>query len=549
MKLLFFAFILFWGFTHLGFNTTATAQTWVLRKHFGGNNNDYNSRILFDKEDNMYVVGEFRDLIQFDTIKLQATNWSVYAAKYNTKGDIVWARKIAATSSATSDIYGSALVIDHENNLLVAGSFSEAATFADTSIQSVGSTDIYVLKLHNDGSQIWVKRAGGNGLGTFGQDAAYAIALDNSNNCYITGRYNHDATFDDITISSSQVVESFAAKFSSDGKALWAKSATGGTSIQTMGQAIAVDNEGNCYFTGTFFSKITFGDFPIDAGDAEQKMYLVKVNPSGTVLWAKRVGSGGYYGAGLDMAIDQNGNCFIAGYFRADLHFGDKTFYSNGTDYSGIVLKYDKNGNELWANSTGSEHQGTRVQRISLDKYGNAFITGSFSHIATFGSITLHNDREVTNPFIAQLDAQGNFIWAEHLDCNNGSAGSGISVSDDGYCAIAGTFQGAISLGSEKVTGIGAQDVFVGKLQLNTAAVHEPEKQERPGVLFYPNPAIDHITISSQYAHSGITILSPSGIEQIHATSCSGINLSNLPTGIFYVKAGLNVQKLIKLAN
>jgi len=545
MKYLFFAITLLIGF----YSSLCSAQSWVLSKRIGGSNNDYVSRTTFDKDGNMYAVGEFTSTISFDAIKLTSPTWSIYLVKYDPTGKALWAKIIGSAKDQQSDIYSRGLALDNDGNIFICGSFLMGATFSATSFDCQGFSDIFLTKLHSDGTQAWVKKAGGVGLGTFGQDVANAITTDAAGNCYITGLYNQDAMFDNIPLTSTAVSECFVAKYDPNGNVVWAKSADGGSSFPSASQGIGVDASSNVYIVGTFFATITIGDTKVDAGNAEQKMYIAKLNSDGSFLWAKRVGSGGYYGGSQDFVVDKDGNCYITGFYRADMQFASKSLvYNNGLNYSGFVVKYDKDGTELWAEAAVTDHN-LRAERLTIDNQGNSYITGSFVGNATFGSSEITNTNEAINPFVAKLDAQGNFAWALPMSCNSAAAGNGISVSNDGHCIVAGTFQGILSIGSQNLASAGSQDVFLTKIQLNTSSVHEQESGQPAQPLFYPNPAKDQITINSAYTHLPLQVLSVSGIQEINSPEAHELNIKALPPGTYYVRVGSEQQKLIKLAN
>jgi hypothetical protein len=94
-------------------------------------------------------------------------------------------------------------------------------------------------------------------------------------------------------------------------------------------------------------------------------------------LWAKSAG-GASYDYGQSIATDVNGNVYVTGYFYSpSLTFGTTTLTNMGL-YDIFVVKYDANGNVLWAKSTGGTHL-DEGYGISTDANGNVFVTGYFN--------------------------------------------------------------------------------------------------------------------------------------------------------------------------
>ena len=78
-------------------------------------------------------------------------------------------------------------------------------------------------------------------------------------------------------------------------------------------------------------------------------------------------------------ATDVNGNVYITGKFSSPtIKFGAFTLTNNGGGWSDIfIVKYDPNGNVLWAKSEG-ESYGEKANSITPDTVGNVIITGEF---------------------------------------------------------------------------------------------------------------------------------------------------------------------------
>ncbi|MBK8415145.1 MAG: hypothetical protein IPL22_12075 [Bacteroidetes bacterium] len=111
-------------------------------------------------------------------------------------------------------------------------------------------------------------------------------------------------------------------------------------------------------------------------------------------MWAKSHG-GSDWDIGLSIKSDVSGNVFVTGYFKSSaINFGSISLTnSSGSSFSDLFLvKYDSNGNVLWAqnpqglfNKSGND--------LATDVNGNVYITGYYQGpTLDFGTITVTNN-------------------------------------------------------------------------------------------------------------------------------------------------------------
>ena len=170
---------------------------------------------------------------------------------------------------------------------------------------------------------LWAKQAGG-----ISGDKGYSIAVDAYGNSYITGYFRESATFGTTTLTSSSDYGSdiFVAKMDINGNWLWAKQAMG--TYSNYGNDIAVDANGNSYVTGYFWGNATFGTTTLTSS-GQYDIFVAKMDSNGNWLWAKQAG-GTSYDDGYSIAVDDNGNSYVTGYFKSNATFGTTTLTSGG---------------------------------------------------------------------------------------------------------------------------------------------------------------------------------------------------------------------------
>ncbi|PKN77964.1 MAG: hypothetical protein CVU48_09815 [Candidatus Cloacimonetes bacterium HGW-Cloacimonetes-1] len=181
--------------------------------------------------------------------------------------------------------------------------------------------------------------------------------------------------------------------------------------------------------------------------------------------WAWIKQAGGTsYDLGRAIAVDAAGNSYVSGVFSDTVEFGTTTLSSNG-GYDIFVAKLDPNGNWLWAQQVGDTNY-DEGYAISVDAAGNSYVSGYFMGTATFGTtiLTGYGDSDI---FIAKLDADGNWLWAKQAGGTSSDMGWAIAVDATGSSYVSGDFYGTATFGMTTITSSGGSNIFVAKLDPN----------------------------------------------------------------------------------
>jgi hypothetical protein len=365
--------------------------------------------------------------------------------------DWQWATQAGGISSDT----GKSIAIDENGNCYVTGNFSDAATFGSYSLTSSGNLDIYVAKIDQNGNWLRITQAGG-----ISSDTGTSIAIDDNENCYVTGYFNDTAMFGSYSLTSNGDSDIFVGKIDNSGNWLWATRA-GGINDDS-GTSIVADDNGNCYVTGYFNDTAMFGSYSLTSnGDSD--IFVGKIDNSGNWLWVTQAG-------GIDVeyfsaiTIDDFGNSYVTGMFEETATFGYNSLTSSG--YADIfVAKINNSGNWQWATQAGGSSPDIG-KSIAIDGNGNCYVTGDFEGSAIFGSYSLTSNG-AEDIFVAKMDENGNWIWAIRaggLDFDNGRS---ITVDDADNCYVTGDFVGSVIFGSYFLISNGSKNIFVAKLDGN----------------------------------------------------------------------------------
>lgn len=158
--------------------------------------------------------------------------------------------------------------------------------------------------------------------------------------------------------------------------------------------------------------------------DTTLQMYLLKVNQQGDSIWYKKlVPPAGYYYYGCYVIQTKDSGFLITGQVVDD-------FYSP-SDGNMIIVKTDKEGNELWH----AIHGGALFDMgySSVELIDGSFLTLGWTRSYGFGN---NNNRDV---YLVKTDSAGNFIWQKTFGDTNHETATGISKTFDGNFLLATT--------------------------------------------------------------------------------------------------------------
>ena len=288
-------------------------------KSAGGAVQEMPTGICVDASSNVFITGYFvSSVITFESTTLTSTNNSglyaddVFIAKYNSSGSLQWA-KIAGGSSLD---LAKSISVDPSGNPIIAGYFGlGGATFGSTTLTSTAAANLFLVKYDgSSGNVTWAQTATATGSGSINH-YAYGVSTDGSGNIYMTGTYaSSTLTFGGtVTLTGGNI---YVAKYDAAGTVVWVRSASGGL----VSTDIVADAVGNTYtvgyYTGTtaIFGTDTITNF--DSSGSNEDIFAAKYDASGTEQWAKSAG-GTARDIANGVAVDLNGNAFVAGYFNS----------------------------------------------------------------------------------------------------------------------------------------------------------------------------------------------------------------------------------------
>lgn len=407
----------------------------------------------------------------------------IFAPILNQAQKTVWAKPFTDDVTLVSNFHK--VGTDSHDNFYIMANFARKISFGTIELKSASKspdiTDAFIAKLDPQGEVIhWGIQITGQG-----KIEGKALTTDSKDNVYVTGSFESETTFGDITISPKHQFGFFIAKYNSNGEFQWVKQ--GGNfeskwSIATAyGYAVKTDKNDNVYIAANvlgmyddwvhdpslpvekqYLGKAYFEDQEISGDEfyTGNHTILVKLSPEGNFIW-KRVGA---MNLGLsDLVIDNNENIYMTGSVGGTIVFEGQKLESNGLSDI-IVIKFAEDGKTAWIKQFGtgqpysSGAYATKAatdieggQFIAIDEAQNVYFSGVHFDGARFEDKTLSSNAnikgfEVGNAFLGKLDKDGNLQWVKNAQ-GKGTAGlTGMVCDKAGNVYISGT------IGLKKVT-------------------------------------------------------------------------------------------------
>ena len=253
------------------YNSSGT-EVWAIRYDGPGNFHDVPNAIALDKNNNVYVTGGSSG---------SGTRYDYTTIKYNSAGAQLWIANY--NGPANYDDIANDIAVDESGNVYVTGSSDGSSS---------DNPDYATIKYNTDGVQQWLARYDGPG----GGDDAYAIALAESGDLYVTGESKNpvaQTTYDYLTIRYNAFT----------GDTVWTARYNGTANGNDIPLSLISDKSGNAYVTGYSEGSGTNNDYT-----------TLKYSISGLEEWSIRFnGAGNGSDIANTAAVDTMGNVYVTG--------------------------------------------------------------------------------------------------------------------------------------------------------------------------------------------------------------------------------------------
>jgi len=318
------------------------------------------------------------------------------------------------------------------NYIAIGTTFSTDGDLA--TINTDTTAQVWVVYLNSSGNIIWQKTFGGSK-----DDYGVAIIQTTDGGFLFVGRTkSNDGNVTGGGFHGGYGFDYWAVKLDISGNIQWQK-CFGGTSTE-FGNTLIQSSDGNYIIGGQSFSN----DGDLSAGHCAYDYWVVKINPSGIIIWEKNIGGSGNEYL-ISMAPTSDGGCILNG--RTESFDGVASGNHNSYDqlatgyplYDYLVVKLDASGNTQWYKTYGGSdwEWGNCIIQTSDGGYVASGYTYTFSNGGD-GDVTLHHGE--FDYWMVKTNSSGVIQWATCYGGDNYELGYGtIQTADGGYAMIGGS--------------------------------------------------------------------------------------------------------------
>ncbi|GAB3576024.1 hypothetical protein GCM10027345_12150 [Hymenobacter daeguensis] len=479
---------------------------WLQAVRAGGSTDTQVNSIAIDAAGNAVVMGSFghagtsgtsgADTTVFGNITLVSTSrHSQYVARLNAAG--IWTQAVSFNGSniTADDVRPGQMVIDANNNAVVAGNFTGTLTLGSTTLTSAPAGDIFVARLSPTGQ--WVQAVQAADAATTGSASVNAATLDAGGNLIIAGSYQNTFHFGATPplTNTTAFRNIFVARLSPTGQ--WFQAVRAGGNFVNQAGCVATDGAGNVIVGGYINGTTNFGNTTLTTPTGKPDIFVAWLNAAGT--WTQAVQAGGpgedYIGA---LAVDAAGNVVTTGLF-------------------GLVSSTTIGGGQP----------------------------------ASFGSTVLTNAGFI-DIFVAQLNPAGQWTWALSAGGTSGDSGIAMALSLNGAITVAGNFSSAASFSPFTLSTPGnTSTAFVARLSSSSLAT----RAATPAEVFTlaPNPTTTQVHLSWPAASAAarpVQVLDGLGrqvrqLELPARATAAALDVQGLAPGLYLVRCGAAVGRLV----
>ena len=343
----------------------------------GGGADDQALAITQDSAGNTWITGRANST-DFPTTadalerSFQGGPSDAYLAKFGPTGNLVYCTYLGGAGEDE----GRGVAVTPGGAVYVAG-FTSSADFPGPPAPGSrygGGLDAFLTRIGPNGAPEWSRYLGGSG-----DDKALALTLDGSANVYLTGEASEGFTTTPGSFQTTHGgdVDSFAAKVGPTG-ALVFSSFLGGPNHDD-GLAIALDGSNNLYITGKASPglPVTAGAYDTTQNGGFD-MYVTKVRADGSALDYSTYLGGSSWDEGLGIATDGSRSVYVTGNVQSPNYPTTPGAYDSDLDgqvNSGIT-KLNPTGTSLVYSTLFGRSGTTEADGLALARDGGVVVAG-----------------------------------------------------------------------------------------------------------------------------------------------------------------------------
>lgn len=386
---------------------------------FEGGNQTSATAIVIDGEGNVYVAFSFDGSIRVGDETLTAAGATDgLVVKVSPAGDVLWRTPVGgAGADALSD-----LALDPSGDVWAIGRFEQSLAVATPPLQSLGASDVLLLRLAGMTGEIVFAR----GFGGSGADWGHAVAVAGDGRLALAGWFRDRLSLDDRLVSTDSMNWNGFLAFMPPAavRADWAR-VLGGFGQDGI-STVAIAPDGDLAATGIHDGATSFGCGQ-HTSTALSHAFVVRYTPDGACRFSKSYGQLGWNGAGA-ATFSPAGDLVVTGAFEGPIDFGGGETTSNcGQTFfcrDAFIVRLGPGGEHLWSHAWGDGTGDDTAGGVAFTETGELFTVGTFHGTIDFAGQAMPTAGG-SDGFAVLLSAGGGVRWSTSV----GGAGDDTLVA------------------------------------------------------------------------------------------------------------------------
>jgi hypothetical protein len=256
---------------------------------------------------------------------------------------------------------------------------------------------------------------------------------------------------------------------------------------------LSVDAQGNIFACGGFAGTIKVSE-DVEITSQYYDGFVIKYDSDGNGIWARRFG-GEKSEYPQAIVISQMGESYIAGTYNGVMK-ADGFFTPLQTGVCDLfMVKYDTDGNLQWLKSGGGADQ-DKVWEMTIDDHDNIFMSGAYDSPGSFrwdGTAVTTKENDKGGLYLMQLDTDGNAVT--FLNAQGGHFRDLVS-DNKGHLYLTGAYGGKIDLAGKTLEGAGGMLLARLSYDMNNRVGVQENSNSVALFNIFPNPGTGFFTIS-----------------------------------------------------
>lgn len=508
------------------------AQTWNWANSLGGAQSDFIIAMQTDPADGSIVVtGNVLDSAFVCTdLVLPTADRNMFVAKYDSNGNCEW----TANEHSGGYTRGDGVAIDDAGNIYVCGLMIDSFRVGTTTLLSYGGADAFLVKYSSAGHLIWAKALGGKG-----SDIAYDIRF-HQGKLFLAGQTSDTATFQNLQLTG-EPNNIFIARLDTSGH-FEAIRSFGGPGYDRAYQ-IGFGSSNEIKLIGYYTDSLQMDTIHLTSNGSKD-IFLATLDANFNCLSVSGWGGSSSGDEPFNLTTDDlSGNTYVTFHYNENCLIGTDSLAAAPGNNEGIVC-FNQNNSAQWYKTVTSPNS-LYISTVETDGNGNIWYAAELDSMSTFDAQNL--DGKDGSILLTRIDANGNLLSDTLINFAGEEKIWGMDFHA-GVLNVFGVFTQSLGLAGSSQSA-GKYDGFVAQVQSNPLGILS-EKEADTWELF-PVPANDFLEIHTSEklfsAYYSIVNIEGRMMKYGELNIPNGrIDISNLPSGLYFFKSGNRVLKFIK---